>query len=389
VTRRGPLVLGLLLLLARAGVPAPPPDGASPAPRGGSVAERLQLVQQRRAQLAAELQKLRGQEQGLLGDVERLDLEVRLRTEQLRETQLQLAKANEELDAVVRQGDALTAQIAAARPALAARARSLYELGELSYVRMLLSVDRPSDVFRGYRLVTSLARRDRQRIARFRDDLAQLSQTRLRLQERSAEATRLRGELEERRRALDAVRRGKTDLLTPIVQQKETQAAFVQELEQAEQRLDGLVQGLGDSQDESVPLGVFKGQLPWPVKGKVRSGFGRHRHGRLDTATVQNGIDIDVPLETPVAAVHDGTVVFADRFRGYGLMVVLDHGGKQHTLYAHLSEAAVEVGQRVFAGEIVGRSGGTGLEGPGLYFEVRSQGHPEDPQEWLEPRPRD
>jgi murein hydrolase activator len=74
--------------------------------------------------------------------------------------------------------------------------------------------------------------------------------------------------------------------------------------------------------------------------------------------------------------------VFADMFKGYGLMVILDHGGKHHSLYAHLREVRVKQGQRLQAGEVLGTVG-AGLEGAGLYFEMRFQGRPEDPQEWL------
>jgi septal ring factor EnvC (AmiA/AmiB activator) len=76
-------------------------------------------------------------------------------------------------------------------------------------------------------------------------------------------------------------------------------------------------------------------------------------------------------------------VIFAERFKGYGLMVVLDHGAKHHSLYAHLGEAKVAVGQRVSGGEVLGTVGPGGLEGPGLYFEMRFQGRPEDPVDWL------
>ena len=85
-----------------------------------------------------------------------------------------------------------------------------------------------------------------------------------------------------------------------------------------------------------------------------------------------------------MAAVHEGTVAFADRFRGYGLMVVLDHGGKHHTLYAHLGDVRVQPGQKVVAGQGLGTVG-SGVEGAGLYFEVRFHGRPEDPTEWLLP----
>jgi septal ring factor EnvC (AmiA/AmiB activator) len=78
--------------------------------------------------------------------------------------------------------------------------------------------------------------------------------------------------------------------------------------------------------------------------------------------------------------------VFADLFRGYGLMVVIDHGDKHHTLYAHLGEARVEAGRHVAAGEIVGTVGTSSLEGPGLYFEFRREGRPQDPLEWLDRR---
>ena len=97
---------------------------------------------------------------------------MRLRGEQLRETQVVLQRTNEQIEQSGRRLRELEASLAAARPALAARARALYKLGELSYLRLLLSVERPSDVIRGYRFVSALARRDKERIAGFRADLA-------------------------------------------------------------------------------------------------------------------------------------------------------------------------------------------------------------------------
>jgi septal ring factor EnvC (AmiA/AmiB activator) len=117
----------------------------------------------------------------------------------------------------------------------------------------------------------------------------------------------------------------------------------------------------------------------------VRSGFGKQKHPRFDTYTVQNGIDIEAAADTPVRAVHEGVVVFADRFRGYGLMVILEHG-RHHTLYAHLAETLVATGQRVPQGSVVGTVGSSGLEGEGLYFELRTRGKPEDPAGWLRKR---
>ena len=364
--------------------PAPPPvpsaSSASPLPGPD---ERLRAVRERRAALQKDLARLRSEERSLLGEVERLELEVRLRGEELRETQIVLQRTNDQMDATVRRARELGDSIAATRPVLAARARALYKLGELSYLRMLLSVDRPSDMFRGYRFVSALARRDNQRIAGFRSDLVALAATRAELERRTREALELRASLERTRRGLDSDRRRKERLLTEIVERKETHAAYLQELEEAETRLQQLLQGL-TAEDVAVPIPVFKGSLPWPVAGHVRVAFGRRKHPKFDTYTVENGIEIAAPEGTPVAAVHEGTVAFADRFRGYGLMVVLDHGGKHHTLYAHLADVRVQPGQKVTTGQTLGAVG-SGVEGAGLYFEMRFQGRPEDPMEWLLP----
>jgi len=371
----------LLLLLAPPPAPSPSASPASSAPAASSLDERLRAIRERRTALQKDLTRLRSEERSLLGQVERLELEVRLRSEELREAQLVLQRTNEQMDATVRRARELEGSIAAARPVLAERARALYKLGELSYLRLLLSVDRPSDIFRGYRFVSALARRDNKRIAGLRSDLAALAATRAELERKTREALELRAGLERTRRGLDADRRRKEKLLTEIVERKETHAAYLQELEDAEARLPQLLQGLS-AEDVAVPIPVFKGSLPWPAAGHVRVAFGRRKHPRFDTYTFENGIEIAAPEGTPVTAVHEGTVAFADRFRGYGLMVVLDHGGKHHTLYAHLADVRVQPGQKVATGQALGTVGG-GVEGPGLYFEVRFQGRPEDPAEWL------
>jgi septal ring factor EnvC (AmiA/AmiB activator) len=294
-----------------------------------------------------------------------------------------LQRTNREMDDTARRLRALEESIERARPVLAARARALYKLGELSYLRLLLSVERPSDMFRGYRLVTTLARRDTERIAGFRADLQALGAARTELEKKTQQVLALRTELDRTRRVLEADRARKTKLLTDIVEKKETHAAYVAELQEAEKQLGAMLGGL-EGGPVSVPIPAFKGALAWPVEGRVRVPFGLRKHARFDTYTVQNGIEIDAPAEAPVHAVHEGTVVFADMFKGYGLMVVLDHGGKHHSLYAHLAEIRVKPGQKLQAGEVLGTVG-AGLEGPGLYFEMRFQGRPEDPQEWLGP----
>lgn len=371
----------LALLLATSQAPAQAPTDAAPAAAPSQTSDQLRLerVRARRAALEHELARMRGQEKSLLGEVEQLELELRLRTDELTEIQLVLKKTRADLDANVARVRKLEASLAAARPGLAAHARALYKLGEMSYLRLLLSIDHPSDFFRGYRLIESLARRDNARVASFRSDLAALAVEKAALEQRTRESIALRTQLSAARRNLDAQRARKTDLLTSLVERKELNAAYVEELGLAESRLQELLAGLAGP-EVTVPMGALRGSLPWPSVGAVRTGFGRRKHPRFDTYTVHNGIEIDVTPDSPVRAVHAGRVVFAEHFQGYGLMVVVDHGGKHHSLYAQLSEIAVAVGQEVATGTTLGSSGA------GLYFEMRHRGRAEDPQEWLEGR---
>jgi len=378
---------GLLLLLLAA-APQEAPAAAGPSTTGAAAAntadqQRLDKVRERRAALEAELRRLRGEEKSLLGEVERLELELRLRNEELTELQLTLRRTRGELDAAVTRVAQLETSLAAARPALAAHARALYKLGDMSYLRLLLSIDRPSDFFRGYRFISTLARRDNARVAAFRKDLGALGTEKAALERRTRESIELRGRLTTARRNIDAQRSRKTALLTSLVEKKELNAAYLEELAQAESRLQQLLAGLGGGDVAVLPMGAFRGSLPWPVEGRVVAGFGRRKHPRFDTYTIHNGIEIEAPAETAVHAVHEGQVVFADRFRGYGLMVVVDHGGKHHSLYAQLQDVAVSVGQQLAAGDIVGTTGPGAEDGPGLYFEMRYQGRAEDPADWL------
>jgi septal ring factor EnvC (AmiA/AmiB activator) len=117
----------------------------------------------------------------------------------------------------------------------------------------------------------------------------------------------------------------------------------------------------------------------------VASAFGRQEHPKFRTVTYNRGIEISAAMGRPVLAVYDGTVLYADWFRGYGRLVILDHGGGYFTLYAHASELLVKVGDQVTRGQPIARVGDTGsLEGPQLYFEVRHRGKPQDPLAWLE-----
>ncbi|RKX70886.1 peptidase M23, partial [candidate division TA06 bacterium] len=135
---------------------------------------------------------------------------------------------------------------------------------------------------------------------------------------------------------------------------------------------------------EKSYFGKLQKKLPWPIMGKVVSKYGRKKHPKYHTSTKNNGIDIKAPYNTPVAAVSYGEVAYADKFLGYGNVILIDHYGGYYTLYAHLSTMDVQVKDKVYQGEVIGRVGDTGsLKGSILHFEIRVNGKTVNPLNWL------
>jgi septal ring factor EnvC (AmiA/AmiB activator) len=203
-----------------------------------------------------------------------------------------------------------------------------------------------------------------------------------------------KAELDSRRDALakaqEAVRleaERKKQLLASLRREKESRVRAVKELEQAALRLQKMMEEISRRAVRKPPetppgvgLGALRGRLDWPVKGQLISGFGKGRHREVSAEIFHNGIDIGAPLGEEIKAVEKGTVVFADRFSGYGKMIIVDHGERYYTIYAHLSEILTKNGEQVRRSETIGRLGDSeSLAGAKLYFEMRKDGRPIDP----------
>ena len=194
--------------------------------------------------------------------------------------------------------------------------------------------------------------------------------------------------------AKDSVRKEaekKKHLLASLRQEKEARVRALKELEQAALRLQKMMEELSKralSKPPEVPsgtgLGTMRGKLDWPVKGELIGGFGKTQHREFATEIFRHGIDIEAPLGQQIKAVEKGTVVFSDRFSGYGKMVIVDHGERYFTIYAHLSEILKKKGDMVKRGETLGLVGDSdSLAGAKLYFEMRKDGRSVDPLPWF------
>jgi len=181
----------------------------------------------------------------------------------------------------------------------------------------------------------------------------------------------------------------KENILKEIRRRKSLALAAKNSLEVSSRALNQTMSAITPQAGASVshiktPFARQKGRLPPPIKGKIISSFGTKRKGDYNAFTFQSGIDIKAERGTPVKNVFSGEVMFAQWLKGYGNLMIINHGNNYYTLYAHVEELHKKKGERVDTGEIIGTAGDTGsIKGPCLHFEVRHHGKPVDPLKWL------
>jgi septal ring factor EnvC (AmiA/AmiB activator) len=361
----------------------------SPDSRLSAEEDKLELLNGRLADLRQEVARLDRKETSLLGELHRLDLEIRVAGDELELLELSLARGYRAMDENLRRIEALEKSIDELKPYLSSRTESLYKLGRLSYVRLLLSVEKPSELTRAYRYISRLAREDAEKMKLFLDDQNRLKDAKAELVVQTEEMLTMRKELETTSRTLENRRANRKALLSEVYARQEMAGSLVHELEGAREALGKLVESLtagdaGPQETVDLPMRLFEGEIGWPVEGPLTAHFGRELHPRFKTVTVRNGIEIEAPTGTTVSAIYEGKVVFASWFQGYGKLLIVQHPGNVHSLYGYLSEFNVKMGDRVVRGDPVAWVGDTGsLEGSRLYFEIRAEGRPEDPEKWL------
>ena len=276
----------------------------------------------------------------------------------------------------------------AQQPGVEARLVELYKLGRPRYSRLLLGVRDLGSLGRAYRAVSALAEVDRQRVTEHRQALDALQSSQSTLEKRQEQVTVLQKEMRRTRRGLDGAIAAQSDLVQSIDDRRDLTAQLTGELQLAQRQLQAtLAEMAAGSQSRPVfvalPLRPFRGELERPVDGDVVAPFGHHQQTWFGTTIIRNGIEISAAQGSLVTAVHEGQVAFADTFTGFGNLVILDHGGQSYSLYGYLSFLAVQRGAHVDRHEVLGTVGLAPAGPTALYFELRIDGKPVDPVEWL------
>jgi murein hydrolase activator len=360
--------------ITSAQTPAPDPGAADAATQ--RAAERLRALQR-------ESDSLANQERTLLVDLRKLEVERALKSEELAGIERDLRQTRAQVTAATERADALGAAAATERPGVERRLVQLYKLGHAGYWRLLLDSDDLRAIGRAYRTASALNRLDRERVQQHQRTLEALARERQSLEAHLKDIGRLQEKAVAARNAMDKAVASRTALVASIDARRDLNAQLAGELEAAQQRLQGTVSQLGHAGPAMLPLRPFRGALPWPASGILVGRFGTTTNSRFGTSIARNGIEISLAENEPVRSVHEGTVAYADQFSGYGNLIIIDHGDMAYSLYGYLTSMEVARGAHVDLQTRIGASGRNPSGNPALYFELRIDGKPVDPLQWL------
>ncbi len=346
---------------------------------------QLETVRAEITRLEEQLAGLTQRQRDVSQEREKLNVQLQLAEARVRELELLVAKSHAEVGRLRAESTRLAADLEVRRQVLARHIEMLSLLGQPGPLQLLYDAAHGGDLERAVGTVAVLTTGQARLMIeydRLRQDytarLAQLSQA-LEVAERET-----RG-LDERRHDLEGVRRRVEAQLAELERsrrQTTNRLADLRDREGALERLLGIL-GSRDRLTGHEDIRGFRGALPWPSEGPVVLGFGRHYIPRYSTYTVCNGVRLNPPSGTEVQAVFPGMVAYARYFKGYGNMVVIDHGNDVYSLVAGLATIHVRLNQTVTMGMRLGLAAPPTEEGS-LYVEIRVGGKPQDPLRWLQ-----
>jgi len=371
-----PLLLVLLLL-------------ATPALAGERQAKEAELKQlrQRISALQQNLETVRGRYDSLRGELRHIERKIGDISRSLKDVGDRLRGQQRTLRQLQRRQAKLVASVGEQRHHLAAQIRASYAMGRQEYLKILLNQQNPATVGRMLTYYDYLNKARSERIDQLNQSLKELELVRGQIESETTKLRALRDERQQQRDALNASRNSRQQVIGKLRNEIKDKGQRLDGMLQDEEQLKALIDALSEALEDipaepgnRKPFGNLKGKLKWPTKGPLLVHYGSPRKlGKL----LWQGVMIGAHAGQDVRAVSYGRVAFADWLRGYGLLIIIDHGDGYMSLYGHNQSLYRETGDWVEPGEVIATVGDSGgEERPGLYFEIRKNGKPSNPVRW-------
>jgi len=323
--------------------------------------------------------EIRGKESSILENLNILETELYKKEKELKQMEGQLAQVRERLRQTRDQIAMLNHGVERTRKELMLRLTALYKMGRTPPEVLLLTSQSFPDLLRADKYFRVILHSDARLIETYQYQMALKERYQEELVRDQQQWERDILEVGKKKSEIQTIKKEKQVLLRSIQNQKIVYQKLIQELEERAKNLQVLVQKL-EREKSLLSYGKekpeqFKGKLIPPVHGKVLTLFKEKG---------QNGIEIQAAMGTEIRAVLPGKVLYADWFKGFGNIVIIDHGDHVFTVSGYCSQLLKKAGDEVAQGDAIGLVGSAGaLKGPSLYFEIRHQGKAQNPMDWI------
>ncbi len=343
--------------------------------------KQLDELQREIEQYKKDIESKKRTERSISAEIARLEREIELTKKEITYIEVRTEYLNAKLGKARKEIAATEEKLQAQQKLFEDRLVAMYKAGSVSHVELLLSARSLTDLMARARYLKEIARQDASIIEEYKKTKDQLNALRQSLEDDIQELANLR--LDRERKVAQVASRAQ-DRERYLAQIQSDRKKLEEALDELERESELLAKEIERLQAQSSRPGKANLSMIWPVQGRITSYFGNRIHPILGYARFHAGIDIAAGYGTPIGAAEDGRVLVARHDSGYGNYVVLDHGGGISTVYAHCETLLVKVGQEVTRGQVIAKVGSTGLStGPHLHFEVRVQGQPTNPLNYL------
>ncbi|GAM10644.1 murein hydrolase activator EnvC [Geobacter sp. OR-1] len=300
----------------------------------------------------------------------------------------------------------VTAAAEQKRDQIRRRLVSLYKAGEMGSARMFFASETFPQMLENQRYMQAILHGDQLLFSEYTAEIDHLKGLKVVLERDLAKKEQIMASIAAKKIEIEEEKAKKAAYLSKLREKSKSQQASIRELEANARRLQAMIerleantrksytrksakkQALGE-RDPLPPVAdkgfsAQRGRLAIPVKGEILGQFGRHKHPEFNSYTISNGISISAPKGSDIRSVFDGQVIFSDYFKGYGNLVIIDHGGGYFSLYGHASRLNKRVGAQVSRNDVIASVGDLdSTKGAMLYFELRHLGKPIDPAPWF------
>lgn len=355
--------------------------------------KRLEDVRKQIREERKEVRAISEKETNVLGELETINKSLNEKRGELNKIEGAMASIQARIGSANRNISRLEGELKSLSGRLKARLKAMYKMKRGESMQVLFSSESSRDLGRRHKYLTLIMDNDTNLIIGYEKKLSELSVQRAALASLQTELYASKKEVEVKSTEAEGLKKNRLTLLRDIKGEKEKKENMIRELEDAANAMAALIEKLRASEEKekraepevgSTGFAAMKGRLRMPVEGTVVSLYGKVKHPKYQTVTFNNGIMIEAPVGSPVESVGSGKVIYEGWLKGYGEVLILDHGGGFYTLYAHLSKVLKGRGASVSTGDEIALVGDTGpTASGGLYFEIRQKGVPRDPMAWL------